>query len=189
LPEEIIMFSKILVALDQEEACIALFKEAVKLAQVTGAKLMLLSVITPEGKDGLKIPASSGLVPYTPSVSEAIGEGYHKHLQAYEEQGLEQLRSFSEEAASLSLQAEFTQSFGSPGRVICDLARTWEANLIMIDDLIMVGSRQRIGVSEWVMGSVSNYVLSHAPCSALITNRPTSLQAPVETAELAAVEG
>lgn len=177
------MFSKILVALDQEETCTALFKEAATLAQVTGATLMLLSVITPEGKEGLKMPASSGLVPYTPSVSEAIWEVYHKHLQAYEEQGLEQLRSFSKEAASLGLQAEFNQSFGSPGRVICDLARTWKA------DLIMVGSHQRTGVSEWVMGSVSNYVLHHAPCSVLVINRPTRPQVAVEMADLAAVEG
>jgi nucleotide-binding universal stress UspA family protein len=162
------MFSKILVALDQGETCIALFQEAVTLAQVTGAKLMLLSVITPEGKDGLKIPASSGLVPYTPSVSEAIWEVYHKHLQEYEEQGLERLSSFSKEAEAKGLQAEFTQSFGSPGRVICNLARTWEA------DLIMVGSHQRTGLSEWVMGSVSNYVLHHAPCSVMVIHPESS---------------
>ena len=81
------------------------------------------------------------------------------------------------------LQAEFTQSFGSPERVICNLARTWEA------DLIMVGSHQRTGLSELVMGSVSNYVMHHAPCSVLVTHAPTSPQATVEAAELATVEG
>ena len=177
------MFSKILVALDQGDTCIPLFQEAVKLAQVTGADLMLLSVITPQGEEGLTIPVSSGLAHCSPSASEAIWEAYRKNLRGYEEQALKQLRSWSEEVASLGLQAEFTQSFGSPERVICDLARTWEA------DLIMVGSHQRTGLSEWVMGSVSNYVLHHAPCSVLVINRPTSPQAPVETAELAAVEG
>lgn len=176
------MFSKILVALDQGDTCIPVFQEAVKLAQVTDSALMLLSVIRPEDEGGLRIPDSSGWASYPLSASEAVWDVYQKHLREYEERNLARLRNFSEEAASLGLQAEFTQSFGSPGRAICDLARTWEA------DLIIVGSHQRTGLSEWVMGSVSNYVLHHAPCSVLVINRPTSPQAPVETAELAAVE-
>ena len=177
------MFSKILVALDQGDTCAPLFKEAVTLAQATDAALMLLSVIAPEGQESLTIPASSGLVYYPLSTSETIWEVYQKHFREYEAQSLERLRNFCEEATSLGLRAEFTQSFGSPERVICDLAGTWEA------DLIMVGSHQRTGLSEWVMGSVSSYVMHHAPCSVLVFNAPTSPQETVETAELATVEG
>lgn len=177
------MFSKILVALDQGNTCAPLFKEAVTLAQATDAALMLLSVIALEGEDGLTIPASSGLFYYSLNASETIWDVYQKHFREYEAQSLERLRNFCAEAISLGLQAEFTQSFGSPERVICDLARTWEA------DLIMVGSHQRTGLSELVMGSVSNYVMHHTPCSVLVTHAPTSPQTTVEAAELATVEG
>jgi nucleotide-binding universal stress UspA family protein len=150
---------------------------------------MLLNVITPEGQAGGKIPASSGLVPNAPTDAGGIWEIYHQPLQAYEEQGLERLCRFSEEVAALNLQAEFTQDFGSPERAICNLARAWKADLIMINDLIMVGSHQRTGLSEWRMGSISNYVLNHASCSVLVINRPTSPQTAVEAAALATVAG
>ncbi|MGF1459006.1 MAG: universal stress protein [Leptolyngbyaceae cyanobacterium] len=176
------MFSKILVALDQGDTYIPLFQAAVKLAQATSAELMLLSVVAPQSEEGLTIPVASGLAHCSLSANEAIWEAYQKNLRGYEEQGLKRLRSLSEEAALLGLQAEFTQSFGSPERVICDLARTWAA------DLIMVGSHQRTGFSEWVMGSVSNYVLHHAPCSVLMINRLTGQPATSPSAELAARE-
>ena len=51
---------------------------------------------------------------------------------------------------------------GNPGRSICELASTWEA------DLILVGSRGLKGLKEMFLGSVSNYVTHHAPCSVLI---------------------
>ncbi len=34
-------------------------------------------------------------------------------------------------------------------------------------DLIVVGRRGRSGLSELILGSASNYVLHHAPCSVL----------------------
>ena len=176
------MFSKILVALDREDTCVALFKKAIMLAQATGAELMLLSVLTAEGDGGLTMPSSYGLAYYSLSVSEAIWEMYQKHFQEYEEKGLEMLRSFSEEAQAAGVRTEFTQVFGSPGRAICNLAGTWEA------DLIMMGSHGHKGLREMVLGSVSNYVMHHTPCSVLIVNAQTLAEATVETAALSAVE-
>ena len=75
------MFSKILVALDQGDTCTSLFKETVTLAQATDAALMLLSVIAPEGEGGLTVPASSGLAFYSLSASETIWEAYQKHFR------------------------------------------------------------------------------------------------------------
>lgn len=45
--------------------------------------------------------------------------------------------------------------------MICDVARSWKA------DLIVLGRRGYSGVKELFLGSVSNYVLHHTPCSIL----------------------
>ncbi|NER79826.1 MAG: universal stress protein [Leptolyngbya sp. SIO1D8] len=181
------MFSKILVALDHGDTCEALFKQAITLTQKMNAKLMLLSVLTPEGDEGLTMPSSSGLAYYSLSANEAIWEMYQKHFEEYETKGLEMLRSFHEEAQAAGVQAEFTQIFGSPGRSICSLARTWEA------DLVMVGSHGRKGMRELILGSVSNYVMHHAPCSVLVVDAQTLEAADIdnpttETADLVAIE-
>lgn len=42
--------------------------------------------------------------------------------------------------------------------------KTWDA------DLIVVGSHGRKGLSEMLLGSVSNYVVHHAPCSVIIVH-------------------
>jgi len=176
------MFRKILVALDDGDTCVALFKQAVMLAQATGAELMLLSVLTAEGNNGLTMPSSAGLAYYSLSVSEALWEMYQQNFEEYEAKGLARLRSFGEAAQAAGVRAEFTQVFGSPGRVICNLATTGKA------DLIMVGSHGRKGLTEIVLGSVSNYVMHHAPCSVLVVDAQTLAEATVETADLSAVE-
>ena len=175
------MFSKILVALDHGDTCAALFEEALTLAQSVGAKLMLLTVLTSEGENGLAVPSSTGLPYYSLSASENIWAMYQENFRQYEAKGLERLRMFKDKAQAAGLLAEFTQTFGSPGRVICNLAKTWEA------DLVMVGSHGRKGLSEIVLGSVSNYVMHHAPCSVLITKISTPTQINTETADLGAV--
>ncbi|MEL6786783.1 MAG: universal stress protein, partial [Cyanobacteria bacterium J06607_15] len=53
----------------------------------------------------------------------------------------------------------------NPGRTICDRAQTWSV------DLILVGSRGLTGAKEVMLGSVSNYVTHHAPCSVLIVRQ------------------
>ncbi|MGK7934253.1 MAG: universal stress protein, partial [Xenococcaceae cyanobacterium] len=66
------------------------------------------------------------------------------------------------EAKSVGVNTEFTQRWGNPGRNICEQAQTWSA------DLILVGSRSLTGLKEMFLGSISNYVTHHAPCSVLI---------------------
>ncbi len=39
-------------------------------------------------------------------------------------------------------------------------------------DVIVMGRRGHSGLSELILGSVSNYVLHHAPCSVLIVQYP-----------------
>lgn len=53
---------------------------------------------------------------------------------------------------------------GAPGPAICDYAEAIGA------DVIVMGTRGRGGLRRAVLGSVSDHVIRHAPCSVLITN-------------------
>jgi nucleotide-binding universal stress UspA family protein len=78
------------------------------------------------------------------------------------------LQSLSAQANTAGVNTEFTQNTGNAGRMICELATVWNA------DLIIMGRRGRSGIAEFFLGSVSNYVLHHAPCSVQIVHLPVS---------------
>lgn len=56
--------------------------------------------------------------------------------------------------------------FGKAKDVILDQADEWHA------DIIVVGSHGKSGISRFLLGSVSQSVLSHAPCSVMIVKLP-----------------
>ena len=53
--------------------------------------------------------------------------------------------------------------------MICNAAISWQA------DLIIMGRRGRTGLSELFLGSVSNYVLHHAPCAVLVVQHSVNV--------------
>ena len=154
------MLNKILVAIDRSTASRNVFEAALSLAKTTEASLMLLHVLSSEEKD-YPIPSIYSGLEYDPFDSVLI-DAYQERWQKFEQQGREMLRSLTEEAMEAGVNTEFTQTWGHPAQSICDLAQTWSA------ELIFIGSRGRTGVKEMFLGSVSNYVTHHAPCSVLI---------------------
>jgi len=57
---------------------------------------------------------------------------------------------------------------GHPAEVIIQVAEKFAI------DLIIVGSHGRTGIRRFLLGSVSDYVLEHAPCSVLIVKKPAA---------------
>lgn len=157
------MAQKILVALDRSPAfCQIVFAEALTLVQAFQAEMMLLHVLSLDEESSPQLPISaSGPGSYV-LMESTVMELYQKRWAEYEQEGLNFLQSFAEKAAAVGITAEFTQIQGRPGRAICGLARNWDA------DLIVLGRRGRSGISELFLGSVSNYVLHHAPCQVLV---------------------
>jgi nucleotide-binding universal stress UspA family protein len=158
------MFSKILVAIDDSEFSQAIFEQALALAKLHQATLMLLHVISPFDDLYLSDPYSG--IPHAEMI-------YWKRRREVEELGIERLRSLESTALKVGIATEFTQSLGEPGKLICALAKNWHA------DLIVMGRRGLNGLSELFMGSVSNYVLHHADCHVLtlhhrVPSRPLS---------------
>jgi nucleotide-binding universal stress UspA family protein len=155
------MFQKILVAVDKSDNSRKAFNEAIALAKATNASVMLLHVLSPQSDDYPDLPLLTGFEGYYSNHYEAALERQMKELQEFEERGLEFLRSLADQAKFDGITVEFSQNSGDPGRTICALARSWQA------DAIVIGRRGHSGLTELFLGSVSNYVLHHAQCSVL----------------------
>ncbi|WP_026101006.1 universal stress protein [Synechococcus sp. PCC 7336] len=165
---------KILVALDRSEMSEQVFDRAVTLAGATGAKLLFLHVTALF--EGMTLSGAG----------EDL-EAYMQQTREMEKLGLQLLRSFSDRAeAALSsyanrapsaeLDTEYSYRFGDPGRTICDVAEEWGA------DAIVLGRRGRNAAVEFLLGSVSNYVLHHAPCSVFVVNPRSKVESETEEA-------
>ncbi|WP_008313992.1 universal stress protein [Leptolyngbya sp. PCC 6406] len=157
------MYHKILVALDRSATRSPVAEKAISLAQALEANLMLVHVLSAYDTDSPGLPVRA-YHSYYPILDSVAWDTYQQRWSTYEQQGLEELRHTAEAAEAAGLSTEFTQAAGDPGRVICDVAKSWGA------DLILVGHRGRSGLSEFLLGSVSNYVMHHAPCSVLVVH-------------------
>ncbi|MBD2690864.1 universal stress protein [Anabaena catenula] len=163
------MFNKIIAALDRSEIGQSVFEQSLALAKLTSANLMLLHVLSPEeeGSPDLMIAPN---IDYYPGWNEQSFKLYQQQWETFKNESLQMLQSLCAQANTAGINAEFTQNTGNPGRMICQLATSWNA------DLIMMGRRGRSGLTELVLGSVSNYVLHHAPCSVHIIHFPVSVK-------------
>ncbi|MGF1589320.1 MAG: universal stress protein [Pleurocapsa sp.] len=152
------MFNKIIVAIDYSPNNILVFDTALSLAKNTGATLMIMYVLAEEEPGYPMIPSYT----YYPILDNYDYNLYKKQLQDYKQRGINFLQEKAKAAKSAGVKTEFSQLTGNPGWSICELANNWAA------DLIVVGSRGLKGLKEMFLGSVSNYVTHHAPCSILI---------------------
>lgn len=168
------MINKILIAVDRSQNNKLVFDTAVSLAQTNSADLMLLHILSKKEPDHPILPAYN----YYPIVEEMNYETYQNEYAKYEQNGIELLKNLTEKATAAGISTEFTQSTGNPGQMICQLATNWSA------DLIVVGSRGLQGLKEMFLGSVSNYVTHHAPCSVLIVRNSSNLESTSKLSEL-----
>jgi nucleotide-binding universal stress UspA family protein len=155
------MFNRILVALDHSEASDVLLERAIALAKATGGQLMFLHVLSPDEEGSPGMPMYPNLS-YSPSLDEAVLDAYRKRWESFQQKNLGQLEACVQRAESEDVAAEHVQRPGIPGKTICDMADSWNA------DMILMGSHGRSGLGELLMGSVSNYVTHHAPCSVML---------------------
>lgn len=169
------MYQRILVAVDDSAISQQAFSKALSLAKVFASKLHLIHVIVPvtqEYQDASLIAFSGGF--YPGGMDQVVKETWSN----IEEAGLSLLKDFGEKAQKAGVVAEFTQKIGQPDREIVEFARDWGA------DLVVIGSHGRTGLNEFVLGSVSNYVLHHVSCSVLLIHPEGSLDTSQESAKI-----
>ncbi|KAB1991051.1 universal stress protein, partial [Haemophilus parainfluenzae] len=111
---------------------------AIALAKGLNAQLMLLHVLSAyeEGSPGIPIRSYHA---YYPVLDDATWELYQQRWQKFEEAGLARLQTDLDTAQAAGVTAEFSQAAGDPPQAICNLAHSWDA------DLILVGSHGRKG--------------------------------------------
>jgi nucleotide-binding universal stress UspA family protein len=156
--------ARILVAADYSPANQSVFDQALSVAKTTGATLMIMHVLA---EDELNFPLIQGLIDY-PVLDNSNYELSKKMFEDDRQRGIDFLQTRAKEAQAKGVNTEFIQLTGNPGRVICEFASTWSA------DLILMGSRGLKGLKEIFLGSVSNYITHHAPCSVLIVRNDTN---------------
>jgi nucleotide-binding universal stress UspA family protein len=159
------MFKKILVTLDMSAMAEEVFAKALSIAKNEQAELLLLHVISSE-EDNSPLPIPPEIVEFYPAAgNELTLETWQKQWENYLQEGIKLLKQYNQKAMAAKVKAEYTQTQGSPARTICQFAREHQV------DLIVIGRRGRSGLSEMLLGSVSNYVLHHSPCSVLTVQK------------------
>lgn len=161
-------FQKILVAIDDSVLGSAVFTAALELALSNQAVIKLLHCIS---VDVVTDPTASP----TFDVGLSLGALNNNDYQTYQTQQMLMerqietaeavLKRYHDEATRHGVPVESNYEVGEAGHKLCEAAKDWGA------DLVVVGRQGLTGLSEALLGSVSNYVVHHAPCSVLVIQK------------------
>ncbi|AOY84069.1 universal stress protein [Moorena producens JHB] len=153
-------YKKILVAIDRSSQAEAVFEHALDLAEKEQSTLMLVHCLW-ETQELMTPYIGLGTIADV-DLYGSLRKVQQENLQKHVEENKGWLRSYAQQANAQGIAAEVSCQLADPSLGICDLAQKWGA------DLIVLGRRGLGGLKEMVLGSVSNYVVHHAPCSVLV---------------------
>jgi nucleotide-binding universal stress UspA family protein len=177
---ENVMIHKILVAIDRSDMSRLAFDQALSLATALNAELMLLHVLSHDEPDSPRLQPIVYEHDHPSGLSQALRESFEREWNDFVQQYSDLLKMWTGIALEAGVKAEFKQEPGKPGKQICTMAAEWGA------DLIVIGSHCRRGLKELLLGSISNYVMHHAPCSVFVVH-PHKLEPQQRTPEAEAV--
>ncbi|BCB96861.1 universal stress protein [Dissulfurispira thermophila] len=135
------MYKRILVAFDGSRYSNKAVKEAVDLAKVSGAELLIVTAV--DITDEFESQA--------PGLTDKMTEKAKKLLD-----------KVTKKIAAVNIKINGEVHVGDPFDVIVNIAKRKKA------DLIVMGSHGRTGIVRLLMGSVAARVIGHAPCNVLI---------------------
>ncbi|MDJ0507638.1 MAG: universal stress protein [Crocosphaera sp.] len=156
------IYEKILVAIAEDSSSKEVFETALKLAKAQNSQLMIITVIQENNRGGMELPLYPEMTGYAGIYTQEMVELEEKLRQETLEELQSWLKRLNQQAIKQGIKADSDCLYGEPGPRICAMAKQWGA------ELIIVGRRGRQGLSELLLGSISNYVIHHAPCSSLI---------------------
>lgn len=139
------IYKKILVAVDSSKEATLAFSRALQLAKETGAQLFVTHVVD--------IPVYSDYKPYDSEILNMARVGAEEMLDEFKQQAA---------AAGVS-NVEIMLETGSAKREIIK-------NVMpkVSPDLVVVGATGTNALERVLVGSVSEYIIRHAPCEVLV---------------------
>jgi nucleotide-binding universal stress UspA family protein len=144
---------------DYSELSQAAFRYAVELAQVHGARVVVLHVVDTLGPEN---------VTFGEAASQRQPESYRQRLW-------DELHKLVPPNAAVSL--EYALGEGDPVEVII------EATVERKCDLIVLGSHGRSGLKRLLGGSVAEHVVRRAACPVLVVKTPAAVESVAHKAE------
>lgn len=141
------MLSHILVGVDGSPASRRAATYAFSLAEQTKARVTVVFVL--ESPPVIPVGPLSGYVMTGPPKTERDIE-----------LAREELKELTKEHPAVPCERRV--ELGTPAELLCDLAARLSA------DLVVVGARGRGAGARWLLGSVSDRIVHHAPCPVLV---------------------
>jgi nucleotide-binding universal stress UspA family protein len=144
------MFGRIVVGTDGSDTAAEAVRQAVELANLSGARLDIVSAFEPIPQQRIRQEArdAPGDVQYEINAREDVNLILEHSLGDAKKGGVEDVQTHARE--------------GDPADAILDVAEEIKA------DAIVVGNKGMTGARRFLLGSVPNKVSHHAPCSVII---------------------
>jgi nucleotide-binding universal stress UspA family protein len=169
-------FKHILLALDRTQKAEQVFSAGISLAAKYNACLTLVHCVNDTNilaAASSAVGVGSGMPAIGPTTT-TLGTpleanpsqdmAFQKNLNHEVSASKDWLRKYVQKAYDAGCEEALpVVRMGDPGDNICELADELEA------DLIIVGRKDRSGLEELLLGSVSSEVVHHAPCAVLVT--------------------
>lgn len=160
------MLQKLLVVINDNTIDSHIFDQALSLATANNAQLILLQVLSPFDKRYRNPPNQQKDDNYAISQTRDL-DYFLGYWESLKQKGIELLTSLTNQAVAAGVKTEFTQEIGDFCPQVCEVAQTRKA------DLIIIGRHGLSGLSPFLLGSVSNYLLHHTTCSVLTVQDAT----------------
>jgi nucleotide-binding universal stress UspA family protein len=160
------MLQKILLAIGGSPDSDRILASGFTLAEKLGAEILILHVLDPLVPHNLSAAESPLVGGVLPMIDDRVIEQYIAARDEREQTGIDRLQAYAAQAKELGIKTETLQNYGDSGPLICEAAKNWSA------DTILMGRNQKSLLSEILLGSTSNYVVHHAPCSVMVIQLP-----------------
>ena len=158
-------FSKILLAIDHSKSSQKIVNTALEIAKIHQAKLLLFRCVT-DSKFEIISSDNYEMGLAFDHIESTNYQAQQTEISELTKQALDQLKNECEIATNHAIYIDYKYMIGEPGSCICEMAKDWGASLII------VGRRGYNGLLKAFVGSVSNYVVHHAPCPVLVIQLP-----------------